>query len=147
MRTFRKDVVFAAGIVLAVVAFSACQPDGSAPDDRSTDENAVKIDEAAIKLDEDDEDEDGVKVDKDAVTIMEVTVGPRLLDCVGVGPMKCLEVNGGLFYDGINGFEYEEGYSYRLKIERYEAYPGREPPQDASRYGYRLIEVLGKTAQ
>ena len=82
-----------------------------------------------------------------AVEVMEVTVGPRLLDCVGVAPMKCLEVDGLLFYESIEGFEHEEGFSYRLKIERYEAYPGREPPQDASRYGYRLIEVISKTAQ
>lgn len=78
--------------------------------------------------------------------VKEVTVGPELLDCVGVGPMKCLEVDGGLFYETIHGFDYEEGYTYRLKIEQYEAYPGREePPQDASKYGYRLIDVLSKT--
>ena len=136
MRIFKRDVVFAAGIVLALVALSACQPGGSADGD------AVKIAEEAGKLDEDDE--DAVKI---AGTIMEVTVGPRLLDCVGVGPMKCLEVDGLLFYDSISGFEHEEGFSYRLKIERYEAYPGREPPQDASRYGYRLIEVISKAAR
>ena len=80
--------------------------------------------------------------------VMEVTVGPMLLDCVGVGPRKCLEVNGQFFYEGIDGFKHEEGYTYRLKIERYDAFPGEEePPQDASRYGYRLIEVIGKTGR
>ena len=80
--------------------------------------------------------------------VMEVMVGPVLLECVGAGPRKCLEVNGELFYESIVGFEYEEGYNYRLKIEQYDASPGEEgPPQDASRYGYRLIEVLRKTAQ
>ena len=122
MRIFKRDVAFAAGILLALVALSACQPDGRTTDDNSTDEDAVKV--------------------------MEVTVGPRLLDCVGVGPMKCLEVDGLLFYESIRGFEHEEGYSYRLKIERYDAFPGRkEPPQDASKYGYRLIEVISKTAR
>ena len=82
------------------------------------------------------------------VHVMEVTVGPKLLDCVGVGPRKCLEVNGQLFYEGIDGFKHEEGYTYRLKIERYDAFPGEEePPQDASRYGYRLIEVISKTGR
>lgn len=139
MRIFNRDVAFAAGIVLALVALSACEPE------RSTDGDVVKIEEDAVKLDEE---EDGVEVDSDQdVKVMEVTVGPRLLDCVGVGPMKCLEVDGRLFYDGIRGFEHEEGFSYRLRIERYEAYPGREPPQDASRYGYRLIEVVSKTAR
>ncbi len=84
----------------------------------------------------------------DGVTMMEVTVGPELLDCVGVGPRKCMEVDGRLFYEGIDGFKYEEGHTYRLKIERYDAFPGeKEPPQDASRYGYRLIEVISKTSR
>ena len=84
----------------------------------------------------------------DGVKMMEVTVGPELLDCVGVGPRKCLEVDGKLFYDGIDGFKYEESYTYRLKIERYDAFPGeKEPPQDASKYGYRLIEVISKTSR
>ena len=81
------------------------------------------------------------------VKVMEVTVGPALLDCVGLGPRKCLEVDGHFFYEGIDGFKHEEGYTYRLKIERYDAFPGqKEPPQDASRYGYRLIEAISKTA-
>ena len=79
---------------------------------------------------------------------MEVTVGPKLLDCVGVGPRKCLDVNGRFFYEGIDAFKHEEGYNYRLKIERYDAFPGeKEPPQEASSYGYRLIEVISKTAR
>ena len=74
-----------------------------------------------------------------------VTVGSELRDCEGVVPMKCFEVNGELFYDTIDGFDYEEGYLYRLRIERTDLYPGeKEPPQDASRYSYRLIEVVSK---
>ena len=77
---------------------------------------------------------------------MDVTVGPELLDCVGVGPRKCLEVGGELFYGRIDESKHEEGHTYRLKIERYDAFPGEEePPLDASRYGYRLIEVISKT--
>ena len=38
--------------------------------------------------------------------------------------------------------------THRLKIEQYDAFPGqKEPPQDASRYGYRLIEVISKTSR
>ena len=84
----------------------------------------------------------------DDAHVMEVTVGPKRLDYVGVGPRKCLEVNGQLFYEGIDGFKHEEGYTNRLKIERYDAFPGEEePPQDASRYRYRLIEVISKTGR
>ena len=46
-----------------------------------------------------------------------MTVGPELLDCVGVGPRKCLEVGGELSYGRIDEFKHEEGHTYRLKIE------------------------------
>lgn len=82
----------------------------------------------------------------DTITL-EATVGPELKDCVGVAPMKCLVVDGELFYETIEGFDFEEGFTYRLKIERYDAWPDdEEPPQDASIYGYRLIEVMSKTS-
>ena len=78
--------------------------------------------------------------------IMEITVGPDLVDCVGVAPQKCLVVNGSLFYDSIDSFNYSEGYTWRLKVERYDAWPDLdEPPQDAGRYGYRIIDVVSKT--
>ena len=77
--------------------------------------------------------------------ILEATVGPELVDCVGAAPMRCLVVDGELFYEPIEGFEHENGYEYRLVMEQYDAWPGQEePPQDASRYGYRLIEVISK---
>ena len=74
-----------------------------------------------------------------------VTVGSELEDCAGPASMKCLLVNGELFYDTIEGFDHEEGFYYRLKIEREDAFPGEEPPQDSSRYRYRLIEEISKT--
>lgn len=80
-------------------------------------------------------------------TMMEVTVGPEMVDCVGVGPRKCLEVDGKFFYEHIDGFVHEAGYTYRLRMERYDAFPGTtEPPADASLYSYRLVEVISKTA-
>ena len=78
--------------------------------------------------------------------IFEFAVGPEIRDCVGVAPMRCMVVNGELFYDAIEGFDYVEGFDYLLRVERYDAWPDQEePPQDASRYGYRLIEVISKT--
>lgn len=78
--------------------------------------------------------------------ILEVTVGPELKECVGVVPMQCMVVDGEFFYASIEGFDHEEGFVYRLKIERFDAWPElEEPPQDASRYGYRLIEVKSMT--
>lgn len=78
--------------------------------------------------------------------IMEVSVGSELESCVGLYPMMCMVVDGGLFYDAIDGFDFEPGYEYKLRIERYDAWPDmEEPPQDAGKYGYRLIEVIRKT--
>ena len=78
-----------------------------------------------------------------ATAILEVTVGPEMVDCQAVGPWKCLIVDGEYFYDTIEGFDHEPGYRYVIRMERFDAWPDmEEPPQDASRYGYRLIEIL-----
>ena len=77
--------------------------------------------------------------------VQEVTVGPQRVDCVGSAPQMCLVVDDELFYDEIDGFEHEAGYAYRLRIEEYDRWPGQtEIPQDAGRYGYRLLAVLEK---
>ena len=77
---------------------------------------------------------------------LEVTVGPARQECYGPFRRMCLIVDGGFFYDEIDGFTHEPGYEYRLRIERYNAFPDqKEPPQDAGRYGYRLLEMLSKT--
>jgi heat shock protein HslJ len=75
------------------------------------------------------------------------------LDCVGVGPMSCLQVQKGaeidpaaweFFYSGINGFEYEPGNIYQIKVNITE----REAPipADASSKIYELVEVVSKKA-
>ena len=78
--------------------------------------------------------------------IQEVTVGPELVECVGSHPQQCLVVDGELFYDPIDGFRHQTGYRYRLRIERYDRFPGQtEIPQDTGRHGYRLLEILAQT--
>ena len=74
-----------------------------------------------------------------------VTVAPALAKCYGVGLRTCMVVDGFLFYAEIEGFEYEAGYTYRLRIGKYDPWDGREPPQDADRYAYPLLELLEKT--
>lgn len=77
--------------------------------------------------------------------VREVTVGPELVACEGPFPQQCMVVDGELFYGDIDGFEYEAGYRYRLRIEQYDRFPGQtEIPQDTGRYGYRLVALLGK---
>ena len=77
---------------------------------------------------------------------MELTVGPARKECYGPFQRMCLVVDGQFFYEEIDGFTHEPGYEYRLRVERYDAFPGQpEPPQDAGRYGYRLIETISKS--
>ncbi|MBO1519523.1 DUF4377 domain-containing protein [Oceanisphaera pacifica] len=79
------------------------------------------------------------------VKVKTVTVEPEKVDCIGVGPMQCLVVDGNLFYDGIQGFNFESGYEYRLTIEQRRRVNAHTTPADANLYEYHLVEVLSKT--
>ena len=74
-------------------------------------------------------------------------VGPELVDCVGVGPMKCMLVKENpedeyqFFYSQIEGFTFEPGYTYELRV-RIE--PVANAPADASSLKYTLIEMVSK---
>ena len=76
-----------------------------------------------------------------------IYVGPVLVDCEGVGPQKCMLVRNNpqdeytLFYDQIEGFDYEEGYEYKLVV-REEAI--ENPPADASSIKWTLVRVESK---
>ena len=76
-------------------------------------------------------------------------IGPYRTDCVGAFPQECyLEYNEEaeawhFFYETIQGFEYEEGYIYTLKVSLHERPEGI---QDVGRYAYRLVEVISKKA-
>ena len=76
--------------------------------------------------------------------VMYVTVGPEKVSCVGVAPMECLVVNGSLFYQSIGGFDYVEGYEYKLQIKRIQVYTKNNVPADASLYKYELINLISK---
>ena len=79
-------------------------------------------------------------------SIRKISVGPARRECYGPFRRMCLIVGGEFFYAEIDGFTHEPGYEYSLLVERYDAFPGaKEPPQDAGRYGYRLLEVLSKS--
>ncbi|MGW8282585.1 MAG: META domain-containing protein [Gemmatimonadota bacterium] len=75
-------------------------------------------------------------------------VAHHLVDCVGVGPMKCMliretpDAEWTMFYSQIEGFEYEPGFEYELVV-RTEEIP--DPPADASSIRYILEEVVSTT--
>ncbi|WP_228401596.1 DUF4377 domain-containing protein [Chryseobacterium sp. PMSZPI] len=74
-------------------------------------------------------------------------VGPQTADCTGVAPMKCLQVkektseNWTNFYSNIEGFTYEPGYEYVLKVKTEKI---ANPPADASSIKYTLVKQVSK---
>jgi hypothetical protein len=64
---------------------------------------------------------------------------------MGEGPMKCLHVRPNetgewtLLYQPIEGFKYEEGHAYELRVDRK---PTPNPPADGSSVRYLLVEVV-----
>lgn len=80
-----------------------------------------------------------------------VYVGPSKVNCVGVAPQKCLQIKEGSldgnwqnYYSSIAGFDYEPGYTYKLRIleEKVE-----NPPADASSLKWTLISIESKTPE
>lgn len=74
-------------------------------------------------------------------------IAPYKKSCVGAFPMQCLVVNGDYFYDHIEGFDFEDGYSYTLKVSKTKRCNPKvlnDCPQDIGIYKYRLLKVLKK---
>ena len=72
-------------------------------------------------------------------------IGPERVECEGVAPMMCLQVAESedgdyqLFYDTIEGFDYQEGTSYVIDVSITEV---ENPPADASGLQYTLVEIV-----
>ena len=76
-----------------------------------------------------------------------ITIGPYTETCQGFIEQQCyLEFNEErqaweFFYESIQGFDFEPGYIYKLKVRLEDR--GTEI-QDVGRYAYHLVEVLIK---
>lgn len=74
-------------------------------------------------------------------------VADHLVDCVGVAPQKCMLIREkqtdpwSNFYGSIEGFDYEEGYEYLIKVKVTKI---KNSPADGSSLKYTLVEVLRK---
>lgn len=72
-------------------------------------------------------------------------VGSSLVDCVGVGPQKCIQIRENQhsewlnFYDKIQGFIFVEGNSYQISVRITDV---KNPPADTSSKEYKLIEII-----
>ncbi|MGL5785691.1 MAG: DUF4377 domain-containing protein [Bacteroidales bacterium] len=85
-----------------------------------------------------------------------IEVNSQLIDCMGVAPMKCMQVKyldrtgedkdtWSTMYGGIEGFDFEPGYVYVLEVEKEELDP-KSVPADASTIHYKLVKVISKEA-
>ena len=82
---------------------------------------------------------------KERVVVMDIA--PQRVPCVGVAPMQCLSVRQHpdtawtLLYDGIEGFSFEPGYQYTIRVAVRTVH---NPPADASSLAYRLLALINK---
>lgn len=90
----------------------------------------------------------------DGVTnsIQELWINSHKVPCEGVAPMQCLQIQKGdsidgkawqLFYTDIEGFDYEPGNIYKIRVQIDSLEPATLTA-DASSLKYSLVEVLSK---
>lgn len=85
----------------------------------------------------------------DETEVLQMEVAPGTVPCQGEALQRCLRVRFGtdsawtLFYDRIEDFTPEEGSRYHLEVERRVV---QRPQADASRFRYRLVRVISRTA-
>jgi len=91
--------------------------------------------------------ETGEQVSQPDSTNKTIFVGPVLVDCQGEGSQKCMLVTENpedeytLFYDQIEGFDYEEGYAYKLVVKEEQI---DNPPAGGSSLKWSLVRVESK---
>lgn len=88
----------------------------------------------------------------DEANIVSLWINSQTVDCVGVAPMKCMQVQESdsikqddwkSFYSKIDGFEFEKGFVYHLKVKKEKLDP-KTLPADVSSIKYILIEQISK---
>lgn len=157
MKKLGLTIMLMAAVTLVLVACDAAIPGAdivSEVEEPSTDEGA-DVEEAPEEAEQTTEQEALAPADsvaeesvEEGGRIVTAWIGPELADCVGVGPQECMQVKTNpdddysLFYDQIEGFEFEEGFEYQLQVL---VEPVQNPPQDASALKFTLVEVVSKT--
>ena len=86
-----------------------------------------------------------IEPDSEVLTLF---VGPERIECMGfMFPTTCLQVrfdptgNWENFSDPIEGFEFEQGFYYQLRVRRIHI---ADPPADASSFRWILFELVSK---
>lgn len=70
-----------------------------------------------------------------------ITVGSSYVACGGMGEFECLVVDGNIFYGMIDGFEYQQGFEYTLKVRRTFL---DSTSLFIGNYRYELLEILSR---
>ena len=84
---------------------------------------------------------------QEKVTEKMLFVGPEREACMGTVPQECylikenLEDEWAFLYDEIEGFEYQEGWTYKVRVEERTV---DDPPADDAALRLILIEVMSK---
>ena len=72
-------------------------------------------------------------------------IAPKKVDCTGTSDQKCFLIrrsqtgNWIMHYQDIEGFDYELGFSYKIKVKKEKI---KDSPLDVSTYRYVLVQVL-----
>jgi len=72
-------------------------------------------------------------------------VADATVDCEGVTSQKCLKIkenkedDWSLFYDSIEGFDFKEGYTYKIEVKITKI---KNPPTDGSNLKYKLVNLI-----
>lgn len=78
-----------------------------------------------------------------------IWVNSEKVDCIGVAPMKCLQIQDGEElgtewtnqFEPINGFTHKQGFLYKLEITKTKL---KDVPADGSSIRYDLVKILDK---
>lgn len=79
--------------------------------------------------------------------VLTLFVAPQLVECHTVGPQTCMlvretpDAEWRYFYNAIQGFEFEPGFFYELRVERHRI---ENPPIDGSSFRYVLLRLVSK---
>ncbi|MDR0229181.1 MAG: DUF4377 domain-containing protein [Flavobacteriaceae bacterium] len=134
-----KKTVFA--LAIALITLAACK-DGKTettePTPTTTEEQTTPVTEEQTET-------------KELENIITLTVADHREDCVaGVAKQKCMLVKEGeateweLFYNQIEGFNYEEGFEYKLEVKVEDIDYGAHTPADAPTVKYTLVKEISK---
>lgn len=92
-------------------------------------------------------------IEGDDSKVVRYWVNSAKVDCEGVGPQTCYQIQRGdtlrddewkLFYDEIEGFEFEPGNLFHLRVEEKKLDPANIGA-DASSVKYTMVELISRT--